>query len=171
MRKPFLLGVLTLCVSATQTHAQTNPCKAKPCQVVFDWGDGSVMPDVDRKYGSPAALENAFIQTMNDAGWVVSPSTSTVLMTVRVFVQNRALCDAVPGFEPDYSCHTAQRASVLLQSNDSGFKSPGRLDVTPRCPDPKALPTFGEFGAFVASTLIYTVGNGGKGQRPSIRCR
>jgi hypothetical protein len=76
----------------------------------------------------------------------------------------------MPGVNPDYSCHTVQRASVVFTPNDSTQKQISRIDVNPRCSDPKQFPTFTQFGRFAAEMLIFQLANDGKGQRPSVKC-
>jgi hypothetical protein len=58
----------------------------------------------------------------------------------------------------------------MFVSNDTAVKAPKNVDIVPRCSDPKAYPTFAQFGEFAGAMLAYQVA-GGKGSRPSLRCR
>lgn len=152
--------------------AQANPCVEHPCNVVFEWGTAATPPDVDRKYGAPSELENAFLFGLQNAGWrfVSSQSQSSMTITVRVTPQNRALCDTMPGVNPDYSCHTVSRASIVFTPIDETQKPISRVDIQPRCSDPKSFPSFPQFGKYAAEYVIYTVVGEGKGSRPGVKC-
>src|SRR5258705_9525357 len=97
-----LVIAASLCTPAVAA-AQTNPCADRPCNVVFEWGNASTPPDVDRKYGAPSELENAFLSGLQSGGWrvVASQSQSSMTITVRLTPQNKALCDTMPGVNPD----------------------------------------------------------------------
>lgn len=153
-------------------RAQTNPCAERACKVIFDWGNGGgTTPDVDRRFGAPSTLESVFGETLSGAGWKVKGGADAVVtLTVRVTPQTRALCEAMPGVNPDYSCHTVSRAAVLFNSSDAALKMPGRVDIVPRCSDPKAFPSFAQFGRYAAEVVLFAVVNDGKGQRPTVKC-
>lgn len=147
-------------------------CQAAPCIINFEWGNGSSMPpDPDRRYGAPAELEAAFIARLQELGFKpgrTAPAPTTVV--VRIMPHDRALCDMSVGTNPDYSCHTAERAMITIQQADAAAKSVRRVDVIPRCADPKMLPTFPQFGRYAAEYFGYMVA-GRKGARPaSIKC-
>ena len=153
--------------------AQSNPCAEHTCNIVYDWGNGGTSPDVDRRYGAPSELEANLTGGLASAGWRFASSgqTSSMTITVRISPQNKALCDTMPGVNPDYTCHTVSRAAIVFTPNDSTQKPISRIDVNPRCSDPKNYPTFAQFGKFAAETLIYTIVNEGKGQRPNVKCQ
>lgn len=163
-------AVATVAAPAT-VRAQSNPCGEKLCNLVFDWGGSQ--PDVDRRYGAPSEMENAITAGLTAAGWRFASAgqASTMTLTFRLTPQKKALCDTMPGVSPDYSCHTVSRAAVVFTPNDSTQKALARVDVNPRCSDPKQYPTFPQFGRYAAETVIYTVMLDGKGQRPSVKCQ
>ncbi len=147
-------------------------CQAAPCIIMFAWGNGGSMPpDPDRRYGAPSELESAFITRLQELGFKASrtgPAPATLL--VRIMPHDRALCDMSVGTDPDYSCHTAERATITIQQADAPAKAVRRVDVNPRCADPKMLPTFPQFGRYAAEYFGYMVVDR-KGPRPaSIKC-
>lgn len=170
-----LAAIAMAAFSTTPIFAQdtaTVACRAAPCVVTFEWGSsGSMPPDPDRRYGAPSELESSFLSGLQQAGLQVSRSgPAPITILVRVTPQTRALCDAAVGTNPDYSCHTVQRAAITVQRSDSVKGGVTRVEINPRCTDPKALPTFTQFGQFAAEYFIY-MARGQKGHRPtSIRC-
>jgi hypothetical protein len=167
-------ATLSALLLPTEVRAQGgNPCAIGGCSVVFDWGNGGSSPDVDRRYGAPSDLESSFLSGLTSAGFRITSTgqPSAMTITMRISPQNKALCDTMPGVNPDYTCHTVQRASVLFTANDSTVKQLQRIEVNPRCSDPKVFPTFTQFGRFAAETLIFQLVNDGKGQHPAIKCR
>jgi hypothetical protein len=152
-------------------RAQSNPCGAG-CAIVFDWGNGGAAPDVDRIYGSPATMEARLTKALADAGWniVDAPPAAAVVLTFRPTIQNRVRCEKMSGTNTDMSCHTVERGTAMFVSNDSTVRAPQRVEVIPRCSDPKAYPSFAEFGQFAGETIAFQAG-GGKGSRPRLRCR
>lgn len=155
-------------IAGAQTPA---PCTDHPCNIVFDWGNGNT-PDVDRKYGAPSELENAFIAGLQGAGWrfVASQSQSSMTITVRLTPQNRALCDTMPGVNPDYKCHTVARGAVVFTPLEETQKQIPRIDINPRCSDPKNFPSFPQFGRYAAEYVLFTMVGESKGSRPSVKC-
>jgi hypothetical protein len=167
------LAIAVLVAAPAVAAAQTNPCAEKPCNIVFEWGNsGANPPDVDRRFGAPADLETGFLSALSAAGWKVATNagSSGVMVTVRLTPQNKVLCEAMPGVNPDYTCHTVNRAAIVFVSGDSAIKAPSRVDVNARCSDPKSNPTYKEFGRFAADWVTWNVVTQQKGQRPSVKC-
>lgn len=166
-------GLLAGTMPTTTAHAQSSPCAQASCGVVFDWGNGGPPPDVDEIYGSPAALEKAFIKALDDAGWRSAPGSASAPMTImlRLTPQNRVRCDRMDGTNPDLSCHTVQRGVASFASSDTTVKVPNRIEVLARCAEAKNYPTFSQFGQYAAEMLVYQIEKGGKGARPSLKCR
>ena len=164
-----LLALLVLPLAAAR--AQSTPC-GQSCSIVFDWGNGGNPPEIDRMYGAPSAMESAFVKVLTDAGWHIVPGTSSssMIVTLRPVPANRVRCETMSGTNTDLSCHTVERATASFVSNDTSVKAPNRVDIIPRCSDPKAYPTFAQFGQFAGEMLVYQMA-GGKGARPSIKCR
>ena len=167
------IGVAML--SATPLLAQDTTavvCREAPCLVVFEWGNSSSMPpEPDRRYGSPSELESAFLGGVQQAGLQVMRSgQAPVTLLVRIMPLDRALCDAAVGTDPDYTCHTAQRATITIQQAETPKGGLRHVDVNPHCTDPKTSPSFAQFGRFAADYFVFMV-NGQRGRRPtSIRC-
>lgn len=157
------------------SQAQSGLCAQAACGVVFDWGNGGPPPDVDEIYGSPSALEKAFVKALDDAGWRTAPgsasASASMTIMLRVTPQNRVRCDRVDGTNPDLSCHTVQRAVASFASSDSTVKAPNRIEVLARCAEAKNYPTFSQFGQYAAEMLVFQLEKGGKGSRPSLKCR
>jgi len=163
--------VATASAARAQEAPPPNPCQTVTCSIAFDWGGGRTAPDADRVYGNPADMESAFITLLTDAGFHIVAANAGMTMTFRLTPQDRVLCDALPGVNPDYSCHTVGRGTIIFVANDSAAKAPARVDIIPRCSDPKIFPTFRQFGTYAAESVIYAVVNQGKGSRPQVKCR
>jgi hypothetical protein len=142
-------------------------CRQTACSVAFEWSGGNA-PDPDRRYGSPGDLEQAFVSRLEALGFDIEDHAASVL-TLRVTMENAAMCDAMPGTDTDMSCHTASRASVVFASSDPAVKAPAPVDVHPHCADPKILPKMVDFGRYAAEWTSYAAG-GEKGTRPSTKC-
>jgi len=168
-------AIAAAALSATPLFAQDTTaivCHNAPCVVTFEWGSsGAMPPDPDRRYGAPSELESTFLSGLEQAGLQVARDGSApTTLLVRITPQNKALCDMAVGTDPDYSCHTVQRASITIQQTENPKGGLRRVEVNPRCTDPKASPTFTQFGRFAANYFLF-MANGQKGQRPtSIRC-
>jgi hypothetical protein len=171
MRTSIAVLVSVFALPLASARAQATPC-GQSCAIVFDWGNGGNPPDIDRMYGAPSAMESAFVKALNDAGWHITmgTSSSSMILTLRPVTANRVRCETMSGTNTDMSCHTVERATASFVSNDTSLKAPNRVDIIPRCSDPKAYPTFAQFGQFAGELLAYQMA-GGKGSRPSIKCR
>lgn len=167
-RTALLFVAATVALTSRAAHAQSNPCAQTGCVVTFDWGNGGAAPDDDKIYGTPAALESAFLRALSGAGWRVGSGTTTLML--RLTPQNRVRCEAMEGTNTDMSCHTVNRAVASFASSDTSVKAPGRVEVVPRCSDPKNWPTFAQFGQYSGEMLVYQLEKGGKGPRPSLKC-
>lgn len=170
----FVLVLAIAAASAAPLLAQdsTVVCHTVPCVVVFEWGNsGSMPPDPDRRYGAPSDLEAAFQTGLQESGLQVSRTgQSPTTLRVRITPQNKALCDLAVGTNPDYGCHTVQRASITIEQNDTPKGGVRRVEVNPRCTDTKMSPTYRQFGQFAAEYFIYMV-SGQQGKRPTtIKC-
>ena len=161
------LAALPLAVA----RAQSNPC-GKGCAIVFDWGEGGGPPDVDRIYGSPRTMEAEFAKVLSDAGWAIVRGTpdASIVLTFRPVVQNGVRCEKMSGTNTDVSCHTVSRGTAMFATSDSTVQLPHRVEIIPRCSDPKAYPSFVEFGRFAGEMVLYQAA-GCKWSRPVIRCR
>jgi hypothetical protein len=62
------------------------------------------------------------------------------------------------------------RGTAMFAATNSTVEAPHRVEVISRCADPKAYPSFVEFGRFAGEMVLYQAA-GGKGSRPAIRCR
>jgi hypothetical protein len=155
-------------VAQDSTHAL---CRASACLLVFDWSNGSTQPDPDRRYGSPSDLETAFRAKLTAAGYKLTASPpAAATITIRLTPQTRALCDTMEGMNPDYSCHTVARATILLSSGDPNAGSNNRIDVTPRCRDPKLSISMSQFGQYAGDLVVYTLAADPKSARPNAKC-
>jgi hypothetical protein len=146
-------------------------CRESACVVVFDWANGSTPPDPDRRYGAPSELEAAFRARLTQAGYKIAaslPAPGTI--TLRLTPQPRALCDTMEGTNPDYSCHSVARASILFSASEASTAPNTRIDVNPRCSDPKLSMTMTKFGQFAADLVIYTLAPDPKPARPNAKC-
>ena len=69
--------------------------------------------------------------------------------------------------------HEATPLAVQKRKNGKWVTVKGgvtRVEVNPRCTDPKSLPTFTQFGQFAAEYFVF-MASGQKGHRPaSVRC-
>ena len=160
--------VATPLVAQDSTHVF---CRESPCVVIFDWSNGSTPPDPDRRYGAPSELEAAFRSRLTAAGYKIAanpPAPSTI--TLRLTPQTRALCDTMEGMNPDYSCHTVARATIVFSASEPNAAPNTRVDVNPRCSDPKVSMAMAKFGQFAADLVIYTLSADPKPGRPNAKC-
>jgi hypothetical protein len=171
MRTRIAALLVALALPFAVVRAQSNPC-GQSCFLVFDWGNGGSPPDVDRMYGAPTSMESMLAKALSDAGWHIATGATgaSMIVTIRPSVQNRVRCDSMGGTNVDMSCHTVSRAIATFVSNDTSVKAPSRVDVVSRCSDPQAYPSFPQFGQFAGETVAFQVA-GGKGTRPTLKCR
>jgi hypothetical protein len=166
------IGLIAL--AAAQLGAQDSThvfCRQSACAVMFDWSNGSTPPDPDRRYGAPSELEAAFRSRLTAAGYKVAASQpASATITVRLTPQTRALCDAMEGMNPDYSCHTVARATIVFSSSEPNAAPTARVDVNPRCADPKLSMTMAKFGEYAADLVVFTLAPDPKPGRPNTRC-
>jgi len=167
-----VLGLVALVAAPLVAQDTTHVfCRESACVVVFDWSNGSTPPDPDRRYGAPSELEAVFRTRLTQAGYKIAaspPAPGTI--TVRLTPQNRALCDSMEGTNPDYSCHSVARASVVFSASESNVAPNTRVDVSPRCSDPKLSMTMAKFGQFAADLVVYTLAPDPKPPRPNAKC-
>lgn len=171
MRISTLVVAAVVAMPLAAVEAQSNLC-GKGCAIIFDWGEGGAAPSVDRIYGSPATMEAEFAKTLTDAGWQVVRGTpnASIVLTFRPTVANNVRCEKMSGLNSDNTCHTVGRGTVMFASSDSTVEAPHRVEIIPRCADPKAVPSFAEFGRFAGEMVVFQTA-GGKGSRPAIKCR
>jgi len=150
------------------THAI---CRDAPCLVVFDWSNGGSQPDPDKRYGAPSDLEQAFRGKLTAAGYkIATGSVGANAITLRLTPQTRALCDTMEGMNPDYSCHSVSRAAIVFSSSEPNASPIARIDVSPRCRDPKVAITMAQFGQYAGDLVVYTLSPDPKPSRPNAKC-
>jgi hypothetical protein len=163
-----------MALAAAQLGAQDSThvfCRESACLLVFDWSNGSTPPDPDRRYGAPSELEAAFRSRLASAGYKIATSPPAAgTMTVRLTPQPRALCDTMEGMNPDYSCHTVARAVIVFSASAPNAAPNTRVDVSPRCADPKLSMTMARFGEYAADLVVFTLAPDPKPGRPNTRC-
>jgi hypothetical protein len=166
------VGLIALIAAPLAAQDSTHVlCRESACLLVFDWSNGSTPPDPDRRYGGPSDLESAFRSRLTAAGYKLATSASApTTITIRLTPQTRALCDTMEGMNPDYSCHTVARATILFSSGDPNANPNTRIDVTPRCRDPKLSITMAQFGQYAGDLVVYTLAPDPKPGRPSAKC-
>jgi hypothetical protein len=154
------VGLIALVAAPLAAQDSTRVlCRESACLLVFDWSNGSTPPDPDRRYGAPSDLESAFRSRLTAAGYKLATSApASTTITIRLTPQTRALCDVMEGMNPDYSCHTVARATIT------------RIDVTPRCRDPKLSITMAQFGQYAGDLVVYTLAPDPKPGRPNAKC-
>jgi len=166
------IGIVALAAAPLAAQDSTHVfCRESACVVVFDWSNGGSPPDPDRRYGASSELEATFRSRLTAAGYKIAanpPAPGTI--TVRLTPQTRALCDTMEGMNPDYSCHTVARASILFSATDPTAAPKAHVDVSPRCSDPKVSMTMATFGQFAADLVIYTLAADPKAARPNTKC-
>jgi hypothetical protein len=167
-----VVGLIALVASALTAQDSTHVlCRESPCLLVFDWSNGSTQPDPDRRYGGPSDLEAAFRARLTAAGYKIATTPSAPnTITIRLTPQTRALCDTMEGMNPDYSCHTVARAAIVFTSSEPNATQNSRIDVTPRCRDPKLSITMAQFGQYAGDLVVYTLSPDPKPGRPNAKC-
>jgi hypothetical protein len=167
-----LVGLVLLAAAPLAAQDSTRVfCRDSACVVVFDWSNGATPPDPDRRYGAPSELEAAFRSRLTAAGYRIAtnpPASGTI--TLRLTPQTRALCDTMEGTNPDYSCHSVARAAILFSSSEPNAAPNTRIDVNPRCSDPKVSMAMARFGQYAADLVIYTLAPDPKPGRPNAKC-
>jgi hypothetical protein len=166
------VGLIALVAAPLAAQDSTRAlCRESACLLVFDWSNGSTPPDPDRRYGAPSDLESAFRSRLTAAGYnLATSSTAPTTITIRLTPQTRALCDVMEGMNPDYSCHTVARATILFSIGEPNANPNIRIDVTPRCRDPKLSITMAQFGQYAGDLVVYTLAPDPKPGRPNAKC-
>src|SRR5439155_6227696 len=119
--------------------------------------------------GAPSELEAGLRNRLRDGGFTLGAGEGATIMTVRITMNNSALCDALPGTGSSYKCKTASRAAVVF-SGGSMAKPVPPIDVIPRCGDPKTNLTYAQFGEYLADFILYTLSPEPKPKRPAAKC-
>src|SRR5437773_9609788 len=108
------MTVLGAAPAFAQDSVAAQLCHYAPCNIVIEWGSsGANQPDVDQRYGAPSELEAGLRNRLRDGGFTLGAGEGATIMTVRITMNNSALCDALPGTGSSYKCKTASRAAVV----------------------------------------------------------
>src|SRR5438552_12325159 len=117
MRRSMLVPAIAAavaCAAGAQDTTAALGCQRSACNIVIEWGSsGANQPDVDQRYGAPSELEAGLRNRLRDGGFTLGAGEGTTIMTVRITMNNSALCDALPGTGSSYKCKTASRAAVV----------------------------------------------------------
>jgi hypothetical protein len=181
MRTPARLVLLlaTLAVPCTLIAQEPAPapvvCRASACLLEFDWGGGQTAASIinDRRYGAGTDFENALKQRLNEKGFrIVDPGgTAGLKATLRLAMNNNALCDFMAGLNPDRSCKTLRDVNVTFTPNDTTIRKINSQRITNRCGDPNQLMTMTQFGQYAAEMLYYVIeGEKAKAPKPVAKC-
>jgi hypothetical protein len=62
------------------------------------------------------------------------------------------------------------RAAILFSASEPNVAPNTRIDVNPRCSDPKVSMAMARFGQYAADLVIYTLAPDPKPGRPNAKC-
>jgi hypothetical protein len=156
------------------TKASQPVCHASACAFEFDWGSGQSAASiaVDRRYGSGADFEAGFRSRMAEKGFNLTTDLGTAGLraTIRTAMTS-AMCEVVPGLNPDRRCRTMRDVDITFIPIDTTIKRLGKQRIVNRCGDRNQLMTMMQFGQYVADMVYYAIeGEGIKAQRPGAKC-
>jgi hypothetical protein len=142
---------------------------------VFDWGNGTtaVSYGSDRRYGAPADFEAGVRQLLTERGFKVTDrlADAAMVITLRMSMNNSAMCDFLPGTNTDRTCHTVRDAGITFTRSDPAAKQLGSTRIVNRCGSGDQLMTNTQFARFAADWLQYSIeGAETKMSRPGSKC-
>lgn len=165
----FALAVTCSSASLAQDAAPAAPCHAKPCVLLFDWGPGKTASayGADRRYGSGDDFEAKFRAALGLHGYRTADNVQmAVTMTARPRMA-KAMCDAMPGTNTDYSCQAMAELAIQFTSADPEVKAPSALRVPNRCGSRDVYLGMAAFAQYAADVVYYNLeGEAKKEPRP-----
>jgi len=155
---------------AAAQEAASSLCRNSMCTLHIDWGSQGVPTFVDRRYGAPGTFEEHMLSLMNSAGYRFSNAAADSALRIRLRPRmTRAICDLIPGTNPDQSCQTIGDVTADFLSPEKIEGIPGNLRIRNRCGN-NQLMTIDGFAEYVAGMLDYTLARDKEKKRPTAKC-
>lgn len=172
----FMLAVALVPSIPAAQDAAPSPvaCRASDCILDFDWGSGQSAASIpkDRRYGAGTDFEAALKLRLAEQGFRYTDAGGTggLKISMRLAMMN-ALCDFMPGLNPDRTCKTLRSIDVTFAPNDATIKRFGSQRITNRCGDPNQVMTMAQFGRYAADMIFYVIeGEQAKAAKPVAKC-
>ena len=173
-----LPAVLCLCfvllpafpTPAASQDASPPPCHAVPCGLAVDWGSGGAPTFVDRRYGTPADFQRLVIDALTGAGYQFAAEAAADAFRLRLRPRlAKAMCDRVPGTNPDMSCQTIGDLTIDFINAAADADLPNNLRIRNRCGSDESQ-DIEHFSQYVAAMLDFTMTKDKDRKRPIARC-
>lgn len=169
----FSIGLLATAGGQTAARAQepaSSLCRSVACTLHIDWGSQGTPSFVDRRYGAPGTFEEHVMKGLTAAGYRFSPAAADSMLRIRLRPRiTRAVCDLIPGTNPDQSCQAIGDVTADFLTPEKIDGIPGNLRIRNRCGN-NQLMTIERFGQYVAGMLDYTLARDKDRKRPTPRC-
>ncbi len=167
------MGILATASGQSRAEAQETAsplCQNTMCTLHIDWGSQGTPNFVDRRYGTPATFEEHVNKGLAAAGYRFSNAGPDSALRIRLRPRmTRAVCDLIPGTNPDQNCQTIGDAMADFLSPKKIEGLPGSLRIRNRCGNNQMM-TIQQFSEYVAGMLDYTLSRDKKKKRPSAKC-
>jgi len=155
---------------AASQDAPPVPCHAVPCGLAVDWGSGGAPTFVDRRYGTPADFQRLVIDALTGAGYRFAAESGADAFRIRLRPRlAKAMCDRMPGTDPDMSCQTIGDLTADFINVPAAVDLPNNLRIRNRCGSGESQ-DIERFSQYVAAMLDYTMTKGKDRKRPIARC-
>jgi hypothetical protein len=155
---------------AVAQDAATPLCRGSMCTLHVEWGSGGVPTLVDRRYGAPGTFEEQVMRLLTGAGYRFSNAAADSALRIRLRPRmTRAICDLIPGTNPDQSCQTIGDVTADFMSPEKIDGIPGNQRIRNRCGN-NQLMTIDRFAEYVAGMLDYTLSRDKDRKRPTAKC-
>ncbi|OGU10298.1 MAG: hypothetical protein A2W29_11545 [Gemmatimonadetes bacterium RBG_16_66_8] len=167
---PFAAASAGVSPAAAQDVPPPAVCRAQACGLVLDWGSEGTPTFVDRRYGSISEFEQRVIAGLTTAGYrfITNPAAETFRIRLRPRIAT-AMCDRVPGTDPDMSCRTINDLTADFINADPVYKLPANLRIRNRCGSDMQM-DIERFSQYVAAMLDYAISQDKDRKRPTARC-
>jgi hypothetical protein len=169
----FSIGLLATAGGRTAVRAQeaaSSLCRNATCTLHIDWGSQGTPSFVDRRYGAPGTFEEHVMKGLAAAGYRFSTAAPDSALRIRLRPRiARAVCDLIPGTNPDQSCQTIGDVAADFLTSDKIEGIPGNIRIRNRCGNNQMM-TIQQFGEYVAGMLDYTLARDKEKKRPTARC-
>jgi hypothetical protein len=175
MKPSIALLALATIVAGARARAQEVPCRATPCTIIFDWGGGqsSTAFTPDRRYGTGDDFEVRFRAALRARGYQIREGNpeGVIVMTVRLTLQKKVMCDQQSGTNNDMTCTAITSAAVTFASPDPKLKVPGNVRVNNRCAQNGIFLKNDVFGQYAGDLLWWQLeGDAQKAPKPTVSC-
>jgi hypothetical protein len=156
--------------AAAQETPPPAVCKDKLCGLILDWGSEGTPTFVDRRYGSISEFEQRVIAGLTTAGYRFNTNPAADAFRIRLRPRiATAMCDRVPGTDPDMSCRTISELTADFINADPAAGLPANLRLRNRCGSDMQM-DIERFSQYVAAMIDFTISREKDRKRPTARC-